>query len=233
MNTLKFILPSILVIAFSSSSVAGDFHTPIDSGIDAKAVYEAPNKFYAFGYGGGSFVDDELGLVNDTIPLLLELDDGYTVGGGVGVRTPFLGGFRFELEGFFGENDVVGGAINGNSGPFSNATGSLETYGFQFNMVKEFDFGGFKPYIGGGIGFTEVSAEAVAYGPINFTDNDGAFAWQAIAGVEFPVSENVGIYVEYNYHSVGDVAFQRSATTVLSFDDLTSSSVQAGVRISF
>ncbi|MEM7602662.1 MAG: outer membrane beta-barrel protein [Verrucomicrobiota bacterium] len=234
MNRITIITGLVACLSFAmTSGQSGEYFSkaPIDTG--AKVVYEDPSTFYVFGFGGVNFVDGETGLVNGSIPLLLELDDGYTFGGGAGVRTDFLGGSRFEIEGFYGENDVIGGAINGNAGPFSSASGVLETYGGHVNLVKEFDLGGIKPYVGGGIGYTEISAENVAYGPINFSDRDGAFSWQIIAGLEVPITDNVGVYVEYNYHSVGEVAFQRSATTVLSFDDLTNHSVQGGVRIAF
>ncbi len=163
--------------------------------------------------------------------LILDTDDGYTVGGGLGVRSQLLGGSRLEIEGFYTENDVNGGSLGGNA--FPAASGTFETAGFHFNVIKEFDMGAIRPYAGVGLGYASVSAENVAYGPINFSDSDGAFSWQVIVGLEADLTEAAALFIEYNYNQVGDISLQRSATTVANFEDIDFHNLQAGIRISF
>jgi opacity protein-like surface antigen len=60
-------------------------------------------------------------------------------------------------------------------------------------------------YAGGGAGRARVSA---------FNDRDSVWAYQGIAGVRFPVSENVSLGLKYRYFRTGRLDFAPSTTSV-------------------
>ncbi|HVI05246.1 MAG TPA: hypothetical protein VM711_04025, partial [Sphingomicrobium sp.] len=71
------------------------------------------------------------------------------------------------------------------------------------------DFGGngsFGGYLGGGVGLANVK---FAGGGVSA--NDSKFAWQALAGLYAPVSQNVDIGLKYRYFRTGKLKFSDSA----------------------
>jgi len=69
------------------------------------------------------------------------------------------------------------------------------------------DFGsddGFGGYIGGGLGLGWAKA---------YDESEGSFAWQLIAGVRYPVSENIDIGVKYKYFDMSSLDW-RTGTDV-------------------
>jgi|GEM_PF-2901458 len=189
---------------------------------------------YVFGFVGDNFSNDLSGQVSPgaITTLDFDLEGGVAFGGGVGVRSDFLGGSRFEIEASLSQHDL------GSDGAIANniprlTTGSISQAGFHVNYLKELSLSkSFTSYAGIGIGFTSVNFEGITYGPARIDDNDIAFSWQAIAGVEYKLNETTGLYVEYNYHDIGDIDVDRTPNA-FSADDINTSTVQAGLRFYF
>ena len=141
----------------------------------------------------------------------LRRDDGFAGLGSAGYA--FGNGFRLELEGSYRQNGLNG--LTGTSSPAS-ATGTIQNYGLMGNLLFDMDIGKpwLYPYLGGGVGYAwdRLSSARLNESGTSFSSSNtaGGFAYQAIAGLSFPVSGVPGLSVtaEYRYHSVvGDETF--------------------------
>jgi len=144
----------------------------------------------------------------------LDRNDGFTGLGSLGYA--FGNGFRLELEGSYRQNGLH--SLNGTYASTS-ASGNIDSYGVMGNLLFDMDIGKpwLYPYLGGGIGYSwdQLSSARLNQSGTSFSGNDssGGFAYQAIAGLSFPVSGVPGLSIttEYRYHSVvGDQTFHGS-----------------------
>jgi len=114
------------------------------------------------------------------------------------------------------------------------ANGELEVETILARIKYQFDLGSFKPYLGLGIGESDLSVDAV-YGasvgtqagsqPPFAVGSDSATAVELRAGVEYQISDALGVFLEYTATDVDDIEFSRRgggpgglATTVQSGD---------------
>ena len=126
----------------------------------------------------------------------------------------FGNGFRLELEGSDRQSGLTG--LSGTSAPTSGS-GRLQNYGVMGNFLFDMDIGSpwLYPYFGGGVGYgwERMGSARLSQASTSFASSDtqGGFAWQAIAGLSFPVwgVPGLSITAEYRYHSLlGDQTFQ-------------------------
>ncbi len=167
-------------------------------------------------------------------------DNGFAGLGSLGYA--FGNGFRLELEGSYRQTGL--NSLSGTALP-ANVSGTLENYGLMANVLFDMDIRlpWLYPYIGGGVGYgwDRMSGAHFANSETSFntSDTQGGFAWQAIAGLSFPISGVPGLSVtaEYRYHSVvGNQTFH--GTTPGGADALTigtqsDSDMLLGVRYAF
>jgi len=144
----------------------------------------------------------------------LDRDNGFAGLGSLGYA--FGNGFRIELEGSYRQNGLDG--LSGTTAPTS-ASGTIQNYGLMANLLFDMDIGKpwLYPYLGGGVGYgwDRLSSARFSQAGTSFSssETEGGFAYQAIAGLSFPVSGVPGLSVtaEYRYHSVvGDETFHGS-----------------------
>lgn len=121
-------------------------------------------------------------------------DLGVATGGYVGIHVKE--NFRLEGELSYRKNDIesVGGAPS---------TAEVETLAFMANAY--FDFGtqsGFKPYIGGGLGFVDGDL-TTAGGIFDATE----LAVQFIAGAGMPIATDILLTLEYRAFMTDNLSF--------------------------
>jgi len=139
-------------------------------------------------------------------------------GGFVGLGSIGYGlgnGFRLELEGNYREAPLPSTAnatVAGNSG-------NLHTYGVMVNALYDLDIGlpWMFPYFGGGAGYAwdhfsgdRTFTAAAPSQSMRFDSTEGAFAFQAIGGLSFPVPRMPGLIItaEYRFFGIpGDETF--------------------------
>ena len=202
----------------------------------------------------------------------IQLDTGF-----VGVASIGYGlgnGLRFEVEGGYRQNKFAN--VNNQQGSVNTvlgrAGGDEMKYSGMVNVLYDFDFnvlggGGsgpsISPYVGLGAGYAwaqhknvrlSSNTGAVAGFPGGITqlyrtnDGDGAFAYQAIIGVAFPIASIPGLALTAEYRFMG-LAGERTykyqyfsnsggpggvATRAsLKFDDDYNHSLMLGVRYAF
>ncbi|MGA3400327.1 MAG: OmpA family protein [Acetobacteraceae bacterium] len=133
-------------------------------------------------------------------------------GGFVGLGSVGYGlgnGFRFELEGNYREAPLptISNAV------VASNSGNLHTYGVMANVLYDLDVGlpWLYPYIGGGAGyawsnFTRQRTFTAAEFPLlssSIDQTQGAFAFQAIGGLSFPIPGVPGLTVTTEYRFFG------------------------------
>ena len=125
--------------------------------------------------------------------------NGYDVTGAVGYG---LGdGWRAELEGDYINN----GFSKFNLGGVDYHTSGHEgRYGVFVNGYYDFDVGlpYLFPYLGAGIGYQEDAFNSFTPGGFDFNKTKGAFAYQGIAGVAFPIAVVPGLSATVEYRLV-------------------------------
>ena len=154
-------------------------------------------------------------------------DTGVT--GVASVGYGFGNGLRIELEGDYRYNRISKSSL----GYVTSDGGREQKYGSMVNLLFDLDIGSpyVFPYIGGGGGYSWVDEQQRTTGALSvltptglaggpaasvFTSGvDSSFAYQAIAGLSFPVPPVVGLSLtaEYRYFALaGDRTFSQTIT---------------------
>ncbi len=141
-------------------------------------------------------------------------DVGYDFGGVVGYD---FGGFRTEVEVSYRSADAESLAIGApgipaGPGAIANFTGTVPTNGqvnalsFMVNGLLDFgDDDGLQGFVGGGVGVARAKVTNVFANPAWLNDSDTGFAWQALAGVRTPLSDNIDVGLTYRFFNNGGV----------------------------
>jgi OOP family OmpA-OmpF porin len=135
-------------------------------------------------------------------------DEGFDVGGRLGVKQ---GPWRFEGEFNYRRNGLS--EIVSSSDP--KASGSTQAFTFLGNAIYDFDvspwWGGVTPHIGAGIGLAHLSAKQKIAGFTLLDSSDTQFAYQAIAGLRFPLTPNWALDLDYRYLAATDPTYKSPA----------------------
>jgi OmpA-OmpF porin, OOP family len=133
---------------------------------------------------------------------------GYDIGAVIGYD---FGKFRVEAEGSSRSADansinVVGGGVPLTSAAIATGFGLRGTGGqttTQSLMANAMlDLGsddGIQGFLGGGVGIAKTRVTNFIVDPVWLKDSDSGFAWQALAGVRYPVTDNVDIGLKYRF----------------------------------
>lgn len=132
-----------------------------------------------------------------------------------------FGAFRSEFEVGYKSNKLDSLQVNGTTpalviggtspatGNYNNVSGKQNILSFMVNGLVDFggegrDFGGF---VGGGVGVARVKFSKYAFaGNADFlNDSDTHVAWQLLAGIRKPLSDNVDLSLKYRYFNVNNV----------------------------
>jgi outer membrane protein OmpA-like peptidoglycan-associated protein len=131
--------------------------------------------------------------------------DGYNVGGRGGYE---WGPWRFEGEVSYRENDVDHGVISGFR--VNGIKGNKTSVALMANALYDFTFGWpITPHIGFGIGLADVGVGLKVPGIGKFvSDDDWAFAYQAIAGARYNITPQIAVDLDYRYFATTDVSLR-------------------------
>jgi opacity protein-like surface antigen len=201
----------------------------------------AAGSWYVSLTGGANWQNDE-GFIAangpDTLTFDSNNDTGFVVAGAIGYSLVSVApGLRVEAEVSFRQNS--------NDGVWATTTGVIPDGGtldfdhqataVMANVWYDFDVGGIRPYIGGGIGWADVELDGTYVGgtipAIDFSD-DG-FAWQAGAGINFAISPNVQLGVGYRYFSGPEVTVLAPFATNSATDEVEYENHAAVVTLTF
>jgi outer membrane protein OmpA-like peptidoglycan-associated protein len=216
-----------------------------DENIKGLAGVAGPGAGLIFGSGFGGV---PLGVGTS---LNKQYDVGYV--GVISLGWGFGNGLRVELEGNARDNRVS--KITGTPFP-TNSGGNEVTYGAMVNALYDFDIANWTggksyvfPYIGVGAGYAWTNYDSLHSYGTNFpyfyksNDTDGNFAYQAIAGVSFPLEAVPGLSLTAEYRFFGvldgakyngsiDTGFNRTFVATKAGDQYNHS-ILFGVRYAF
>lgn len=104
-------------------------------------------------------------------------------------------------------NGQTGGTLA--PGTYGYAGGTTSALSFMVNGLLDFgDDDGLQGFVGGGVGVARVKAK---YG-LNtlqdlINDSDTVFAWQALAGIRAPLTDNIDVSLKYRFFNAPNVNF--------------------------
>lgn len=190
--------------------------------VAASAILASPaaardGTFYAGLEGGILIVEDadvDYSDAGDSAPDAILID--HKRGVDVGVLGGYdFGAFRLEIESaykragikevvFDPAADIVPAANAGEN----NATGRVRVTSAMGNALLDFGDEGVNGFVGVGLGLAGVRyrAETVTGGN-GFRASDSALAWQALAGVRFPLSANLDAGLKYRFFNTRRLNF--------------------------
>jgi len=136
--------------------------------------------------------------------LELDFDNGAFYSGQVGYKFNDYGPgrFRTEFELSYRDNDVDNITFNNNpqvgNGEQDVLAGLVNVY-YDFTNVSE----KFVPFVGVGVGFAEIDS-SVSYNNGNATlnDSDTAFAYQAVIGTEYKLTDKISLVGDARYFAL-------------------------------
>lgn len=165
--------------------------------------------------GGAMIVEDlDLDIGGTADAASIDAKEGYDFGGVVGYD---FGGFRLEAEVSYREADVDAFSssaprLNANAGTVLVPAGTYQVGGdanalsFMVNGLLDFgDDDGLQGFVGGGVGVARVDVEANFANPAYLDDSDTGFAWQALAGIRAPLSDNWDVGLKYRFFNADKV----------------------------
>jgi OmpA-OmpF porin, OOP family len=177
----------------------------------------ARNDSWYIGLEGGPQIVEKLNLDIGTVRNAQSAKQrvGYDVDGIVGYD---FGAFRLEAEVAYKESrlrnliSTVPVPVEGNAfapaGTYSNPAGRTSALSFMLNGLLDFgDDDSVQGFVGGGIGVARVklSDYRLRNGAGFLNDSDTGFAYQGLAGVRAPISDNVDIGLKYRFFTVDNV----------------------------
>ncbi len=186
------------------------------------AVHAQPFQGLYIGAGAGVYWPEGIN-VQTAVPgsQRSTLDPSVGFAGLASVGYALGNGFRFELEGNYRQADISRGSAPG----LPTFSGNAQTYGVLANVLFDMDVNlpWLYPYVGGGVGYawthlrnlTVTPLAASPTGVISSNDTEGGLAYQAIAGLSFPMPRMPGLSLtaEYRFFGVaGGRSFAATAT---------------------
>lgn len=215
----------------------------------AAAPAEAKGSGWYLNISGGAnwSNDDSFAVVNtassDSFSFNPNADTGFIVSGAVGMSLDnVLQGLRAEVEVGYREDKVDGAWASDtdtSADPTGNDAGTLDythsTFSVLANAWYDFDIGGVKPYVGGGIGWADSDLDGNFVGGTvpALSTSDSGFAWQLGAGVNFSISPNMMLGVGYRYFRGPEVTVLPPDTGNTTSSEVDDESHSAVVSLTF
>lgn len=190
------------------------------------AVAQETGGYYVKAFGGISSLQGDSFTLGGTASSL-SFDSGTTFGGAIGydyANSPF----RAELEFVYRSGNATDFPTGvGTAGDFASTSVMLNGY-YLFETASKW-----VPYAGLGIGYvTEIDFDIEGGTGAGEYSDRGLLGYQAMLGVEYPVSNSLTIYGEARYFSAGsvDLTGPGGATLNADYDTLD---FNAGVAFKF
>jgi OmpA-OmpF porin, OOP family len=178
----------------------------------------ARNDAWYIGVEGGAMIVEDIKLDIGILPAAGSVDHkiGYDVDGIIGYD---FGAFRMEAEVGYKQAQVdaytsstttrVGtGFAPATARTFKGAAGQTSALSFMLNGLLDFgDDDGLNGFVGGGAGVARVkhSNYSISSAGNFLDDSDTGFAYQALAGIRAPLTDNIDVGLKYRFFNVDGV----------------------------
>lgn len=185
--------------------------------------------WYVAGGLGASFANDA-DVQQAGVNFTADLDTGPLVTGALGHT---FGGFRAEGEVSYLTNDISSFSLAGvGSVP---AGGDISAVALMANVYYDFNAEGkWKPFIGVGAGYANLSINDFTAGGFFLADDDtGVFAYQAKVGIGYAFTDALDGTLGYRFLGTDDADFTDSTGAPFTADGLETHVIEIGVRYRF
>ncbi len=174
----------------------------------------ARNDAWYIGVEGGAMIVEDINfkLANTSTQILNSNQRlGYDVDGIIGYD---FGGFRMEAEVGYKQANIEGhttsvalAGIPAGVYTKTRSFGTTSALSFMLNGLLDFgDDDGLNGFVGGGVGVARVKFSKYGITPTTLLDDsDTGFAYQALAGVRAPLSDNVDVGLKYRFFNADKV----------------------------
>lgn len=215
-RSAQFLFIGVSAVALAAATTAAQAQSQPTTGFyiggGAGMNFEESNRFRN---GGGNSTDTyDLGYAGI-------LDFGYGLGNGL----------RLEVEPGYRNNAVD--RVNGRP-----ADSRMQTATFMGNVLYDFyqvqtPWIPLTPHVGAGIGFAHVWDRSVAPSGNNVSGDTNRLAFQAIGGLDYSLTPNQKVGVDYRYMVVHDASFPTVAGGSAHAGDLNNHTILATYRYEF
>jgi len=175
----------------------------------------AQSKWYVGVFGGYAFSSDASLSFYDydyyydyNYKYDVDVQEAWVFGVKFGYTPPVLKYFSFEFEYSYLNPDVDRTVFPRYSTTYTAVEGDVKLNNFMFNAIAKYPTGKIHPYVGAGIGFSNIdvslsttSSEGYAR---SISHDDTVFAWQILLGVEIDLTNNLSMDIGYRYFSAED-----------------------------
>jgi len=180
------------------------------------------------GIWGGYTVSPDATYERGPYSFDLDVQQTWAFGIKAGFTPPQAKYFSFELE-FSYSNPDIDRSVFAQAGTdfISLDEANAKLYNYMFNIIAKYPEGKFHSYIGVGLGMSYVEVEGTLRARIGGTsiteydsDNNTAFAWQILAGVDIELTNNLVLDLGYRYFytkpefEVTDIEYKTSMVTM-------------------
>ncbi len=217
----KIILPLILASLLIAVNSYADTYLSLYTGLAKPHDADITNN-----YGAGTGQTGQMSFKNN-------INYGAKLGFWLtGADAPYLG---FQIDGNFYNTDIR--EIVSSTGVVAPVTSTADVYSVFANVLVR-GTGDIKPYAGVGVGYLDMKIGA-GQKPVSAVGipggwkggSDGAFGWQVLAGIDYPLSKNLSLILEYKY-SAAEFSFDNSTMMPLDIK-YSASQFNGGLAISF
>ena len=209
-----------------NSSIRNVFLSALLLAVSGGVAADEPYRWYAAFGAGATFLND-----NETtqagITITSEFDTGGALFGSVGAT---IGNFRAEGELFSSYNEVTDMTGNGIT---IDTVGDFATVALMLNGYFDIPTGSkWRPYLGGGIGFANVSYnDIVLRGVLVTDDDDTVFAYQAKVGITYSFSPRWDGMLGYRYFGTDNANFVDSTGFAFNADGVQMHVIEIGAIV--
>lgn len=167
----------------------------------ADVAPEAAGANYVSVFGGVLLPEDTHANIDDH-DYLAKFKTGFTIGAALGGN--ITENLRGEVEVSYQSFDID--EVDEGNGDVDEFRGGVDGYFLMANLWRDFDVGGVRPYVGGGVGMALMDVDIVYSTDNHDTDHtDLALAAQAGAGLRVPVSETLTLDLGYRFRGAMSV----------------------------
>ena len=188
----------------------------------------AAGNFYATLSGGVAIMPDPE-ITDSTLPGVtgeVGTEPGFSISGAFGYR--YDKRFRGEVELAYRENDIDRLSITAfGLGASGSASGDISSFSGMVNGYWDISIDApVKPYVGAGVGISEIDAE-ISIGGTTAKSDDTVFAYQFMGGILYEFSPEVDFHLGYRYFATADPEF---STTESEYE---THNVEVGITYKF
>lgn len=136
----------------------------------------------------------------------LDIQDTWVAGAKLGFTMPFARFLALEFEYLYFSPEVDRTVLFSSGSDSRAIEGDADLHNFMFNFIVKYPQGRVHPFLGAGLGVSYVDVSATTTSrrsgitsTYSMGDDQAAFAWQLLAGINFEINKHLSVDITYRY----------------------------------